>query len=253
MPDGDQPPSDDDRAARLAMLTARLAELTAPPAGPPVAGPSGSSGSGSPANGRPTRGPTAGSRSVIGGAADRRPPAAGGHPEDTPGDPAAVARQICLRLLTGAPRSRASLAEALRRKEIPDEVAVEVLDRLTDVGLIDDAAYADAFVATRHRDRGLGRTALQAELRRKGVESAVIAQAVTAVDGDAERDRARSLIARRVDASMAAGPVAARRRLIALLARRGYGPSVAVAVVDEALQDYGVPSMADDDGGSATG
>lgn len=159
-----------------------------------------------------------------------------------------MARQICLRLLTGAPRSRASLAEALRRKEIPDEVAGQVLDRLTEVGLIDDLAYADAFVATRHRDRGLGRTALQAELRRKGVDTAVIAQAITALDSDAERDRARSLVARRVDASMAAGPVAARRRLIALLARRGYGPSVAVGVVDDALREYGVSAIDDEDG-----
>ena len=207
-------------------------------------------GSTAAAAGGSARDSSAGGRSVIGSAADRPPPVAGGHPEDAPGDPAAVARQICLRLLTAAPRSRASLAEALHRKEIPDEVAGQVLDRLTEVGLIDDVAYADAFVATRHRDRGLGRTALQAELRRKGVDSAVIATAVNAVDGDAERDRARSLIARRVDASMAAGPVAARRRLIALLARRGYGPSVAVAVVDEALREYGVPAMDDGEAGS---
>ena len=166
--------------------------------------------------------------------------AAGGHPEDPPGDPAAVAKQICLRLLTTAPRTRAVLAEALHKRSIPDDVADRVLDRLAAVGLVDDRAYAEAFVSTRHRDRGLGRTALRTELRRKGIDPATVEQAVSSIDADGERDRAMALIRRRVDASMAAGPKAARRRLTALLARRGYSASVANAVVDEALRDYGV-------------
>jgi regulatory protein len=126
----------------------------------------------------------------------------------------------------------------LRRKEIPDEVAEQVLDRLTAVGLIDDEAYAAAFVATKHRDRGLGRSALRTELQRKGVDAQTAAAAVTVIDSDAERDRAAALIARRVDSAMAAGPDAARRRLVGLLARRGYSPSLAMAVVDEALTRY---------------
>ena len=166
--------------------------------------------------------------------------AAGGHPEDAPGDPAAVARQICLRLLTSAPRTRAALAEALHKKAIPDDVAGRVLDRLTAVGLVDDQAYAEVFVSSRHRDRGLGRTALRTELRRKGVDPVTVEQAVSTIDADDERDRAAALIRRRVDASMAAGPVAARRRLTALLARRGYSASVANSVVEEALREYGV-------------
>ena len=176
-----------------------------------------------------------------GGAIGARPrvvPAAGGHPEDAPGDPAAVARQVCLRQLTVAPRTRSQLAEALRRREIPDDVAEQVLDRLTDVRLIDDAAYAEAFVATKHRDRGLGRSALRAELQRKGVAPELAAEAVTAIDPEDERARAAALVARRVDAAMAAGPEAARRRLVGLLARRGYGPGVALPVVDEALRRY---------------
>ena len=80
----------------------------------------------------------------------------GGHPEDAPGDPAAVAKSICLRLLTGAARPRAALATALRQRGIPDDVAAGVLDRLIEVGLIDDRAYAEAFVAAKHRDRALG-------------------------------------------------------------------------------------------------
>jgi regulatory protein len=151
---------------------------------------------------------------------------------------AAEARAICLRLLAVAPRPRAGLAQALKRKEIPDAVAEAVLDRLTAVGLIDDAAYASSFVRTKHRDRALGRSALHAELRKLGVDEESVADAVSTVDSDAEAARAAELIAKRLDAAMSAGPVAAKRRLLGLLARRGYPPDVAVAVVDRALAGY---------------
>ncbi|HZM66493.1 MAG TPA: regulatory protein RecX, partial [Nakamurella sp.] len=86
----------------------------------------------------------------------RRGAEPGGHPEDAPGDPEAVAKAICLRLLTGAARPRAALETALRRRGIPDDVADRVLTRFVEVGLIDDKAYAEAFVAAKHRERALG-------------------------------------------------------------------------------------------------
>jgi regulatory protein len=175
----------------------------------------------------------------------RREP--GGHPEDAPGDPAAVARSICLRLLTGAARPRAALETALRQRGIPDDVAAGVLDRLTEVGLIDDRAYAEAFVAAKHRDRALGSSALRTELRRKGVDDVTVDAAVRTVDSDAELARAKALIERRVDSAMGNGPVAARRRLVGLLARRGYSAEVSARVVDEALAAYGAEQ---DDGRS---
>lgn len=158
-----------------------------------------------------------------------------GHPEDDLGDPEAVARAICLRLLTGAARPRAGLAAALRLRGIADEVAERVLDRFTEVGLIDDKAYADAFVAAKHRERALGAAALRTELRRKGVDEETVLDAVHIIDHDAERERARALIGKKVDAAMAHGEPAARRRLVSLLARRGYTSELAFAVVNEAL------------------
>src|ERR1700730_5418267 len=71
------------------------------------------------------------------------------------GDPEAQARQISLRLLTIAPRPRAQLAQALHRRGVPDEAAETVLSRFADVGLIDDAAFARAWVESRHCSRGL--------------------------------------------------------------------------------------------------
>lgn len=173
------------------------------------------------------------------GSTDRRrtPPPDDGAGDD-PGDPVAVAKAICLRLLTGSARTRADLAKALGRRGIPDDVAGPVLDRLTEVGLIDDAAYAQAFVSTRHRDRGLGRSALRAELRRKGVDPAVAADAAAGIDDEAERLRAAELVVKRLDSAMFAGPDTAKRRLLAYLARRGYPPGVAVDVVDEALRGF---------------
>src|SRR3954454_20843681 len=97
-------------------------------------------------------------------------------------DPGSVARTICLNLLTAAPRSRGELATALRKRRVPDDVAAQVLDRLTDVNLIDDAAYAEAYVESRHRGRGLARSALRQELRRKGVDETVAAVAVEQID-----------------------------------------------------------------------
>src|SRR6202020_3376559 len=80
--------------------------------------------------------------------------------ENVADDPEARARQVCLRLLTLAPRTRAQLADALRKRGIPDSVADEVLGRLADVGLIDDAAFARAWVESRHHSRGLAGRAL---------------------------------------------------------------------------------------------
>lgn len=64
------------------------------------------------------------------------------------------ARAICLRLLTGTPRTRKQLADALRKREIPDDAAEEVLSRFEEVGLINDSAFADAWVESRHHGRG---------------------------------------------------------------------------------------------------
>ena len=97
-------------------------------------------------------------------------------------DPEARARQICLRLLTIAPRTRAQLAQAMHRAAVPDEAAEAVLARFTDAGLIDDAAFARAWVESRHYSRGLSKRSLSAELRRHGVQNDEIREAVDALD-----------------------------------------------------------------------
>ncbi|QNS03727.1 recombination regulator RecX [Streptomyces xanthii] len=155
------------------------------------------------------------------------------------GDPAERARNICLRLLTGTPRTRKQLADALRKREIPDEVAEEVLSRFEEVGLINDSAFADAWVESRHHGRGLARRALARELRTKGVDSAVIDEAVGQLDSDQEEDTARELVARKLRSTRGLDRDKRLRRLAGMLARKGYPEGMALRVVRQALEEEG--------------
>jgi regulatory protein len=150
-------------------------------------------------------------------------------------DPEAVARGICLRALTGTPKTRHQLADLLAQRGVPDDAAETVLDRFTEVGLIDDAAYAQAWVSSRQSGRGLARRALSAELRAKGVDAEVAAEAVEAVDDDAEREAARRLVERKAGAMSRLDRATATRRLMGMLARKGYGGGMAAAVIREVL------------------
>jgi regulatory protein len=155
-------------------------------------------------------------------------------------DPEARAREVCLRLLTLAPRTRAQLADALRKRGIPEEAANEVLGRLGDVGLIDDAAFARAWVESRHHSRGLAGRALTAELKQRGVAAEEIRAAIDEQLGpDAEVSAARRLVAGKLAATRGLPPEQRTRRLAGLLARKGYPGGLAFRVVREALEAEG--------------
>jgi len=157
-------------------------------------------------------------------------------------DPVAIAREICLRLLTDRARTRQELAQALVRKGVPDEAASTVLDRFAEVGLVDDAAFAGQWVRSRHTYRGLGRRAIAVELRRKGVPDGVAKEALAEVDTESEDRRARELVDRKLR-SMAVDTAdqraTAARRLVGMLARKGYGAGTAYRVVRAALAEHG--------------
>ncbi|WP_371662939.1 recombination regulator RecX [Streptomyces sp. NBC_00280] len=158
---------------------------------------------------------------------------------EQPADPAERARAICLRLLTGTPRTRKQLADALRKREIPDEAAEEVLSRFEEVGLINDSAFADAWVESRHHGRGLARRALVQELRTKGVDSTLIDEAVGQLDSEQEETTARELVARRLRATRGLDRDKRLRRLAGMLARKGYPQGMALRVVRQALEEEG--------------
>ena len=144
---------------------------------------------------------------------------------------------MCLRLLTARSRTRSELTGQLAKRGYPDEVAITVLDRLAAVGLIDDADFADQWVRSRRAHAGKGKRALAAELRTKGVDDDVIAAALDGIDAGAERERAEQLVAHKLRRETLADTDDAKvmRRLVGMLARRGYRQSLAVAVVSNAL------------------
>src|SRR5579863_5912336 len=155
------------------------------------------------------------------------------------GDPEAQARQICLRLLTIAPRTQAQLAQALHRRGVPDEAAETVLSRFADVGLIDDAAFARAWVESRHYSRGLSRRSLSAELRRQGMHSEEIREAVDTLDPDQEVATARRLVERKMAGTRGQPPEVRVRRAAAALARKGYPAGLVFRLIKEVLEQEG--------------
>jgi regulatory protein len=156
-----------------------------------------------------------------------------------PADPVDAARQICLHQLEYAPRTRAELAAVLRKKGIDDDVAEQVLSRFAEVGMIDDASFAQMWVTSRHRGKGLAGRALTQELRRKGVADDTAAEAVATLDPEVELATARALVERRLRATAGLPTQARVRRLAGMLARKGYPAGTAFRVVREALAAEG--------------
>lgn len=182
------------------------------------------------------------SRGRGGGGERRSGRGGGGELSFGPQDDEARAKEICLRLLTDRARTVQELSQALRRKEIPDEVAQRVLERFDEVGLVDDQAFAGQWVRSRHTQRGLGRRAIAAELHRKGVAKEIADEALTEIDAESEEIRARQLVDRKlrtVSIATKEQRVTAARRLVGMLARKGYGGDIAYRVVREAIAEHG--------------
>lgn len=181
------------------------------------------------------------------------PEASAREPEALARESEALAREICLRLLGFSPRTRAQLADALRRKGIPDDVAERVLGRYTEVGLIDDVAFSRAWVQSRHAGRGLARKALAAELRRHGIDDEIVGDAVDELDPAQEEAAARKLVAKRMAATRGLDSVKRTRRILGVLARKGYSSGLSYRLVREALDQEGIddipdnPDMQEDD------
>lgn len=163
------------------------------------------------------------------------PPPVGAAAQDVEPDQESVARAIALRLLTGAARSRAQLADAMARKDVPDAVAEKVLDRFTEVGLVDDAEFARMLVRTRHAERGLSRRAIAVELRRKGIGDELAGSALEEVGDDDEEVAARALVRRKLAATSSLDAQTRARRTYAALGRKGYPPGLVSRLVREEL------------------
>jgi regulatory protein len=166
------------------------------------------------------------------------PGATPGRPQSRPAgesDPYDIARQIVLRQLALAPKTRKQLEDKLRQRDCSDDVARVVLDRMAAVGLVDDEAYAGMLVRSQQVGRGLAKRALARELRTKGVDDQIARATLDAIDPEDERERARQLVAKRLRTMHGLDPVVQTRRLAGMLARKGYPPDVSMTVIREAV------------------
>src|ERR1700712_1490140 len=140
----------------------------------------------------------------------------------------AQARALCLRLLTARSRTRAELAGQVPKRGYLDDVSNRVLDRLAAVGLVDDTDFAEQWVQSRRASTGKSKRALAAELHTKGVDNEVITTVLAGIDAGAERERAEQLVRARLRReTLSEDNTRVSRRLVGVLARRGYSQTVA--------------------------
>lgn len=163
-------------------------------------------------------------------------------------DPEEVARKILLDQLTGQARSRKQLADKLAQRNVPEEIATRLLDRFEEVGLVDDEAFARMWVESRQPGKGLAGRALAQELRRKGIADEIVKETIAQIDPEDEVEAARRLVARKMRSMAALAPDVATRRLVGMLARKGYAPGLAYSVVREAVQSREDVDMVEPEG-----
>lgn len=132
-----------------------------------------------------------------------------------------AARAIAEAFIAHTPRTATEVVRRLRRAGFDDDVVTQTLDDLERSGLVDDRAFANAWVESRCRSKGYGRIRLESELRRKGVDSDIIGEALRQVETDREAETARAVAIRLLGAADIAD-YSVRRRLAGYLQRRGY-------------------------------
>lgn len=160
--------------------------------------------------------------------------------------------EYLLRVLARQSYTVSELRRKLTLREVPEETAEELLARLQELGLVDDAKYAEQYVASRRASRG--RLALSQELRRKGIADAVTTRNLAALTTAQQLAAAKELLLKNAwryrpatlkgatvegDAASRADEFEAGTRLskarakaMAFLARRGFTADVAAAAID---------------------
>ncbi len=153
----------------------------------------------------------------------------------TPQEASELARERLLRILAAGPKSRRELEASMGRKGYPEHVVAPLLDRFGEVGLVDDAEYAQMVVRTRHAERGLARRAIAAELRRRGIDDDTAVEALEIVGDEDERETVTLLAAKLIARTRGLDRDTRVRRAVSALARKGYGPGLAFGAVRDAL------------------
>jgi regulatory protein len=148
-----------------------------------------------------------------------------------------AAKQVLLRRLSHAPRTRKELAKDLKDKDISDEVANVALDRFEEVGLINDQALASNYVSSQHERKGIGKNALRQQLRAKGVSDDVAQEAISQISDDQEFQAAFALACKKIRSLQKDDAKTQLRKIVGVLARKGYSSNLAFRVAKEVITD----------------
>lgn len=151
------------------------------------------------------------------------------------------AKSRALNMLAARDHSRHELAEKLARKEHEPATIERLLDALERSRLLDDEAFAESFARAKRSSRALGKSALGLELKKKGVSGVIIQEVLAGIDDEDEIAAARRLVLKKASSSRGLDRETRLRRLVGMLARRGYRSSLAYAVVTEVLDHEAAP------------
>jgi len=149
-----------------------------------------------------------------------------------------IAKQVLLRRLSNAPRTRKELAQDLKKKNIEEDVAQVALDRFEELGLINDQTFSDNFVSNTHQRRKLGKKALKQQLRSKGVSEEIANQAVSQISETDEFQAALALALKKMRSIQHDDPQSQIRKIVGLLARKGYSAGLSFQVAKEVINDF---------------
>ena len=136
------------------------------------------------------------------------------------------AKNVLLFQLSRSMKTRYQLSKILEKREIPEEIANAVLDRFTEAQLIDDAAFARAFVNSRLAVSGKSRSVIARELKQKGVSAEDAQEALSIIDSELEDQTAYSVAKKRYQQLSSLAPDVRRRRLMGFLMRRGFSSAL---------------------------
>ena len=148
----------------------------------------------------------------------------------------ARATNLCVWHLSQSGKTRKQLSESMRKHEVPDDIQDAVLDRLTELRLVDDEAFAVSFAASRHEYRRMGSGAIRQSLRQKGIDDEAITVAMEGIDPEAEAANARTLVDRKLRSTQGLDRNKRTQRLVGMLTRKGYNMGLSFQVIKEALE-----------------
>lgn len=158
-------------------------------------------------------------------------------------DPYTRAKTIVYNQLAYSAKTRGQLRKKLQAEGFDAELIEPLLDKFEAAKLIDDAEYAQTFVAQKSRTKKLSRAALRRELAERGVRGEEAENALAQRTDEQEREDAAELVRKKLrpgmDLSDRAEKDRVTRRLLGMLARRGYSSSVSMSVIREELAAYG--------------